>query len=63
MTNTLNIKIGGVLLKSTNLPKRIQGIKMLADEVRTARHSGTMISREVMQDLLNADILSLIFSP
>jgi hypothetical protein len=40
MANSLNVRIGGVLLKSENLPKRIQGIKMISDEVRTARQSG-----------------------
>jgi hypothetical protein len=39
MVNYLNTKIGATLLASKNLEKRIQGIKMIADQIKEAKSS------------------------
>lgn len=40
MVNYLNTAIGSTLIDSKNLEKRIQGVKMIVDQIKEARSSG-----------------------
>lgn len=58
----INARLGAGLLMSENLPKRIQGIKMVSDHIRSARTSASgKQTSDVVEDLIKLDVFKSIF--